>query len=43
MTCKCIQKHNDKDYFCDCECHYEGLKCMCTQENCEYEHEDIII
>ena len=27
---------------CDCECHYEGLKCMCTQENCEYEHEDII-
>ena len=26
----------------DCECHYEGLKCMCTQENCEYEHEDII-
>mgnify|MGYP003965160867 CR=1 FL=1 len=37
-SCKCIAKHSDT-YFCDCECHYDGLKCMCTRENCEYEHE----
>ena len=40
MSCECIIKHSDI-YYCDCECHYEGLKCMCTRENCEYEHEDL--